>query len=59
MLIFISLLDDDLAAAISDIMKTLETVKNQTNTAERRTSMTQLIRMIRDGKTTVIKENFR
>ncbi len=40
-------------------METLQSVKTQTLAAERRTCMTQLIRMTREGRSGVIQDNFR
>ena len=51
--------DDEATAAIQDIMETLQSVRTQSQTSERRSCMTQLIRMTREGKTNVIQENFR
>merc|ERR1719323_314723 len=48
--------DDD--SAIREIISVLQDVSTA-STTERRTRMTQLIRMMRDGKTAVIQEHFR
>jgi len=50
------LLDDE--SAVREIIAVLQDVSTQ-STTERRTRMTQLIRMMRDGKTAVIQEHFR
>ena len=52
--------DDDAAIAVLEIIDVLGTVKTgQAQSAERRSGMTQLIRMIREGKNEAIQENFR
>ena len=53
---FISFSDDE--SAIREIISVLQDVSTA-STTERRTRMTQLIRMMREGKTAVIQENFR
>ena len=55
----ISFSDDADQLAIQEIMEILSSVKTQSRSAERRTSMTQLIRMTRDGKTAIIQEHFK
>jgi len=44
---------------MSDIIEELQNVKTQTRTSERRSCMTQLIRMTREGQAAIIHENFR
>ena len=51
--------DEDAAETIQEIMDTLQSVKTQSQAAERRTCMTQLIRMTREGRSGVIGDNFR
>lgn len=51
--------DDSSAVAMKEIMEILQSVKTQSRTVERRTCMTQLIRMTREGKTQIIQENFK
>ena len=55
----LNVISEDDIAAIDEIMDTLQTVKTQSQTSERRNCMTKLIRMTREGKTTLIQENFR
>eukprot|EP00096_Caligus_rogercresseyi_P004598 TRINITY_DN1894_c0_g1_i8.p1 TRINITY_DN1894_c0_g1~~TRINITY_DN1894_c0_g1_i8.p1 ORF type:complete len:1296 (-),score=334.58 TRINITY_DN1894_c0_g1_i8:1093-4980(-) len=51
--------DDEASLAIKDIIAELQSVKTRTRSAERRASMSQLIRITREGNTDVLQENFR
>ena len=53
--------DDSASEAIREIMEILQSVKTQSMANERRSCMTQLIRMTREGNrgVAVIQDNFR
>ena len=58
-LIFIIFVGDDIRKQIQDIIDELQNVKSQSRSNERRACMTQLIRLTRDGNSSIIKEKFR
>ena len=51
--------DEIVRKQIQDIIDELQNVKTQSRSNERRSSMTQLIRLTRDGNSSIIKEKFR
>jgi CLIP-associating protein 1/2 len=51
--------DEIVRKQIQDIIDELQNVKTQSRSNERRSSMTQLIRLTRDGNCSIIKEKFR
>ena len=53
------LLGDDVQKQIQEIIDELQNIKTQSRSNERRSCMTQLIRLTRDGNCVVIKEKFR
>jgi len=51
--------EEDGKAVIQDIISTLQTVKSGTQTSERRSCMTQLIKITRNGPNPALQEQFR